>query len=193
MKLPKTFRPDKDLEDKIDKLLVKQDSSSGKVENLFSFCELFLKGVPNYKDLSEVCDFASGMIERVDFTKKDVEEFSKRLYEKEEYDKSGFFLSALINKVIEEKDTLILKGNYTLSGVGAKLAKGNLVIEGNLGYFSGLLMTGGTITVGGSTKDFTGMGMDGGIIKVEGVLGKGAGSFGEGGKIYQKGRKVYPH
>jgi formylmethanofuran dehydrogenase subunit C len=65
----------------------------------------------------------------------------------------------------------IAGGDDRLDRIGAGLAGGRIVVEGNAGAYLGQRMTGGSITVSGHTGVFAASGMKGGDIRVAGDAG----------------------
>jgi formylmethanofuran dehydrogenase subunit C len=66
-------------------------------------------------------------------------------------------------------DTIRLRGDLTKAKkIGAKMAQGHLIVEGNAGMRLGEDMTGGKITVTGSTDSWVGLNMRGGMIEIQG-------------------------
>ncbi len=55
--------------------------------------------------------------------------------------------------------------------LGARMAGGSLLIEGDAGAYTGAEMSGGTVTVDGAAGDFAGAGMSGGVLNVGGRAG----------------------
>lgn len=71
---------------------------------------------------------------------------------------------------------------------GVHMAKGTMIIEGDVSYYCGS-MEGGILIVKGNACERTAEGMQGGILRIEGSIG----GFGkpEGGSIYHKGNLVF--
>jgi glutamate synthase domain-containing protein 3 len=111
----------------------------------------------------------------IQFTAKDVEEFSLVLeeYQQERYfsRKASLFLSALINS---GKDShYIIHTQHLakpLNSIGFKNEK-DITVDGNTGNYVGDSMEGGTIIVNGDAKDRCGFLMRGGSITVDGDVG----------------------
>ncbi|ACL60824.1 formylmethanofuran dehydrogenase subunit C [Methylobacterium nodulans] len=69
----------------------------------------------------------------------------------------------------------IAGGSDRLDRVGAGLAQGSILVEGDVGQRLGAGMTGGTIRVSGSAGPFAGTAARGGTITIAGDAGPGAG------------------
>lgn len=66
-------------------------------------------------------------------------------------------------------DTIRLQGDLTKAkNVGARMTRGHLLIEGDVGMRLGEDMTGGTITVTGNADSWVGLKMKGGTINIHG-------------------------
>lgn len=95
-----------------------------------------------------------------------------------------------------EGGKIVVKGNVG-SLVGVLMKDGEIRIDGDAEYSLGYAMKGGTIVVAGSAGQEVGANMVGGEIWVNGTIGSlGYGEYGEdrprGGKIYEKGKQIYP-
>jgi len=192
MKLPKTFRPEKNLEEKTAQLMddshVIDRYSRVRVKNLLKYCDEFLK-VAEEEDArrSNVYNLAKNFARDLDYTMLDVEELAKRL--KDTFFGNccqGFYLSALINKIITDDKPVILNPVGNLDGLGAYLQKGSLVVHGKIGMYLGYGMEGGNIEVHGDVCAGAGYKMKGGIIRVEGNTMR-LGYEMHGGEIYVNG------
>lgn len=199
MKIPSIFLiENKDLE----KITCDLLSSNRNLERLLKSCEEFLElqsGIsPSLK-----YEIGAGLAENLVYKKKDVEELSKLLnYDNDPLNSLflGFYFSALVNKVIEEKDVVRLASGVKLIGLGAYLKKGALVIDGSIGEWSAFNLDGGRLVVFGDTGDYTAHGMKSGLVRVKGCVGGLTGCEARGGKIfaedvkgctYNCGAKVY--
>lgn len=66
-------------------------------------------------------------------------------------------------------DTIRLQGDLTkVKSIGARMAQGHLLIDGDVGFRLGEGMTGGTITVTGNADSWAGLNMKGGTIEIQG-------------------------
>ncbi len=133
---------------------------------------------------------ASAMLEGLDYTIKDIEllvPIIERTYKNANivFNYSiGIFVSAAINRIIKETDTINLdftsmKVNY----LGLYLPCGNLIIHGNVGDYTGSEMKGGNITICGNAGNNTGEHMRGGSIIVDGNAGDATGYSMHSGSI----------
>ncbi|MDE1763805.1 MAG: hypothetical protein KGH88_06140 [Thaumarchaeota archaeon] len=156
--------------------------------------------------------YASSRLERLDFVLGDVSTFagmisSEHFSNMANYWTAGLFVSAAINKVIKENDSVNLdfsalegradcvgyrleQGKIVLRGnagdyIGEAMSGGEIVIEHNAGYYIGYRMSGGHITIQGNTGDNLGTYMSGGVIDVKGKIGSISGSC--RGRVYHKG------
>jgi hypothetical protein len=158
------------------------------------------------------------IVEKLQYTAKDVEDFSIVLAEfqdeKEFSKKAGLFLSALINsgkdsdyKIFTNhldvppdllgyddyhsyKKNIIVKGNVG-DGVGFNIYGGNITVEGDAGNGVGQEMRGGSILVKGAAGTSVGFFMESGEIKLEGDYVIMAFCI-KGGRIYHKGELIWP-
>lgn len=187
MKLPKTFVPEKDLE-KVTKELLSHDL---RINRLLVSCEDFLdKSIGTSPAVKYAVgeEFASSIV----YDKEDVEELSKRIKLQEGSDVSiekylGFYLSALINKVITDQDEIVLALGFELAGIGFYLPRGIVIVKDSVGDWTGGCMTGGKLEIGGNAKDYTGSFMKKGLIIVEGDVGILTGYMAEEGEIFVNG------
>ena len=131
------------------------------------------------------------LINKFEYSAKDVEDFSLVLIELQEGDdfqiKAGFFLSALINNCHED-DFVINTAHLDrlIDRLGWHNTK-NITVEGSVGAFAGVMMESGTITVMGNASDGIGFLMKGGTITVHGNTGGVVGWSVEGGEIHLNG------
>ncbi|TGD95347.1 formylmethanofuran dehydrogenase subunit C [Methylobacterium nonmethylotrophicum] len=72
-------------------------------------------------------------------------------------------------------DLRILGATDRLDRVGAGLAAGRIVVEGDVGQRLGAGMTGGSLEIGGSAGPFAGTAATGGTIRIAGDAGESAG------------------
>ena len=110
----------------------------------------------------------------VEYSAKEIDEFSKNLSKfenKKNFERSGLFLSALVNMSPDNNITL------NIGNIGSKINyigfrnKKILIINGDCGDFTGLDMNGGELRVNGRIKSL------GRVLN---------------GKIYRKNKMVYP-
>lgn len=190
MKIPKTFvkekGSDKDLEklldvDKVDKVFNKR------IDRLLSGCDDFLHSSSGNSERKYRIGekFAYEYV----YSLEDLENLSLRIFLEEPWnydDNLGFYFSALINKIIGESDAVKLTTGVNFDGLGACLKKGNLIIDGKAGAYTGVYMTGGKLIVLGDVEDYLGYEMKNGIITVEGSAGGCIGYQADGGEIFVK-------
>lgn len=194
MKIPKVFTPDKNLDKTIKKLILNEPVlrpyNETTVTMLLRSCGKFMEKQKVTLNLSEVYNIGESLVEKINFTKNDLEELVQRitLYDLIDYGHHedayiGFFTSALVNKIIKENEELILKPNARLYGLGAYLKTSKLIIEGETGYFLCHCMEGGEVVINGNAGDNAGNGMKGGKLTINGDVGNDVGSFMESGDI----------
>ncbi len=195
MKIPKTFIPNKDLEETIETLLLEKPDTNNydkeALSRLLKSCETFVKqrnDIHPYLDM--VYKIGENLASRMPhFAKDDLEELSKRITAENCKDMYlGFYISALINKIVTENDIITLKLDVELYGIGAYQKKGTTTVKGNLGYFAGHFLEGATLIVEGNTGNRTGNGMKMGKIVITGGTGEDTGDFMTGGEIITYGR-----
>jgi hypothetical protein len=98
----------------------------------------------------------------------------------------GAFLSALINKVIEDGDILEIKTPYCFYGLGTELSKGKVIIHGNV-HSAGEYMKSGQLVVNGNGGNHVGAYMEGGVLIVNGNVEDDAGEYMKGGTLIIRG------
>jgi hypothetical protein len=184
------------------------DVSSQAVDDMI---KAFKRLNPYYSDCHGGKDFGHYMMmaERLEYSAKDVENFSISLADlQEETDfalKTGLFLSALVN-LGKEQDYIVhihhlaccvsclgyrntkhltIEGNTTECGSG--MENGSILVEGDAGQWCGLKMRSGIIRVEGDVGDNCGWNMSGGVIVVEGDAGYACGKQMFGGSILVEG------
>jgi formylmethanofuran dehydrogenase subunit C len=127
------------------------------------------------------------IVEKLQYTKDDVEAFSYSLeefqHERNFSEKAGFFLSALIN-IGKDRDYVIHTSHLARPPdfLGIYNEK-NITVDGDVGMELGEEMTGGSITVNGDIGKNAGHRMKDGSITVTGNAGHFLGSFMKGGSI----------
>ena len=93
----------------------------------------------------------------------------------------------------DEEENLIVRliGDFSKArGLGFKMKKGTLIIDGNTGLRLGEKMKGGLIKVNGNAGSWLGSEMSGGTIEVEGGAGDFVGAGYRGGKEGMRGGKI---
>jgi len=183
MKLPKTFRTEKNLDNKIQSLL--EQNHTLLITKLLENCGYYLEDCYNLRTFPEKYGMAMKLVEDVDYTFKHIEILNKELIAKdikEHY--VGLYLSALINSIIGKNDVVTL--SYGLANLGAYMEQGMIVIEGDAEYNIGIFNKGGKIIVKGNVNDYLGYRMKKGEIIVEGSANNYIGYSLQGGEIYVK-------
>lgn len=130
------------------------------------------------------------------YTLSDVAAFARIISGKDFTDEanywtSGIFVSAAVNKVIKENETVTLDfANLGVSAdcIGFRLQHGRIVIPGNAGDYLGEHMSGGEIVVKGNAGYYVGYAMSGGSIAVHGNAGGHLGRYMSAGVIQIKGK-----
>lgn len=216
MKIPRTFVKENVSEKDLEKILnpTKDCLFNKKIDRLLSSCDQFLNlAFGNSEVKYGIGEKIAG---QYSYTLEDIESLSKRalledmpLWPSFNVENLGFYFSALINKIIDENDTVKLALRTKLDGIGSYLAKGKIVVDGNAGSWAGAYMTGGNLVVLNNAGDYIGYEMVNGIITVSGKVGGTVGYQANGGEIYaddieswialsckatvyKKGKKIWP-
>lgn len=139
---------------------------------------------------------ASSKLERLNFTLKDVSIFAglinrESFSDHANYWTAGLFISAAINKIIKDDDTVTL--DFTSLGspvdcIGYQLKQGKMVLQGNAGDYVCELMSGGKITIEGNAGFYVGYNMSGGQIIIQGNAGDYLGTYMSGGLVDIEGQ-----
>lgn len=171
MKLPQSFIPNKDLEKITKRILKKKEYHPEKTAELLKSCEEFLQE-QDKKCVEDTYILGQKIANGLSYTKKNLEEISRKIIIKREEDRYlGFYLSALINKIIKEEHKIILNPRAKLTGLGAYLKEGTLIIKGSTQNYTGAFMSGGVMLVKGNVEELTGYYKEGGAIIIEGEVG----------------------
>jgi len=171
MKLPKSFRPEKDLEQKTENLLNNVRDNNKLVSKILQSCEKFV-GLQDGKHSGALYEMGQEFADKFIYDISHIELLAKNLVVKEEKDRVlGYYLSALINKIIMPGDVINLYLNEELSNVIIHLKRGTVKIIGDTGIFTGAHMEGGDLIIKGNVKHSLGYGMNDGKIIVEGNTG----------------------
>lgn len=187
MRIPKIFIKDGS-EKYLEKMLNSEKDSlfDKKVYRLLSSCYDFLELECGNTDIKY--DIGEKFANKLVYTLKDVEDLSKRMslkpLQEPDVESLGFYFSALINKVITAEDVITMAFDMGLSGIGSHLAKGNVVVHGDMMFWTGTSMAGGKLTVFGNVRDYTGYEMTNGVIVVSGSTGGTVGYMAQGGEMY---------
>lgn len=189
MKVPKTFVSENCSEKFLEKMLnfEKDRFFNRHIDRLVSSCDQFLDLAFGSSDVKY--GIGEKIANKYMYTLKDVENLSVRVFldspwKAYDAENLGFYLSAMINKIITEDDTIGLTFGIRLAGIGSYLAKGKVVASSNAGSWVGANMTGGRLTILGNAEDYVAYEMKNGIISVTGKVGGTVGYQAQGGEIY---------
>lgn len=207
MKIPKTFVSEKELG--LNKVYVKSKSSKN-LDNLLRGCENFLEKQKSMQGIEAKYEAGFRAAEedrmwytKLCYTKKDLQNLVEELTVDEENDcHAGVYVSVLLNNLIREKEVIVLKPKAALTGLGAGMRTGTLVIKGDVADNTGIYLRGGKVIVEGNagrgtghcmglgeiqvrghSKGWTGYGVQGGKITIFGNDGGFVGSHMRGGEI----------
>ena len=196
MKLPKDFIQYKDHGEHMKELLQVKSYDPKIVEQLTQSCEEFVNGINNPDCPLELL-YRSGekLAETICYTKQDLEQ-TVREVKIQKYlgidELLGLYFSALANNIIETpRDTITLEPKQLLTGLGAYLREGTLIVGGDVHEYLGFAMSGGAIVTRGSAGEMVGEAMENGKIIVHGKIDSI--SMVCKGKIYQGGNLVWPN
>jgi len=148
-----------------------------------------------YNTVIKAYTLAEKVVKEFDYRAEDIEEFC---YELDSTDKipylitgpAGIYISTLCNYVKEEEIYLKLNDLKTqINLLGYRLPVGKkVIVEGNLGDFTGIGLEGGELVVEGNAKNYTGAGMKSGRIRVTKNIGLHTGEWMMGGEVFVGGR-----
>jgi hypothetical protein len=148
-----------------------------------------------YNTIIKAYEVAGNYVREIDYSGEDVEDFCFSLENPQKIPylipgPAGLYISALCNYAKEGEIVLKLSELKTeINLIGFRLPKGKrLVIEGDVGDFTGIGLEGGELVVDGNTKNWTGAGMRSGKIMVKKNIGLHTGEWMMGGEIYVGGR-----
>lgn len=189
MKIPTIFIPEREIS--LERLLRKprlhdydHDYDEDNVQALLENCDKFMLDLKGPHKLDEIYETGKSLAEKTSFTARDINELSKRITIKCDSERYlGFYLSALVNKIIKEFDMIDLEPREELFGLGAYLPTGKLLVRGNMKYFAGAFMSGGVCIIDGNSGNRSGNGMAGGKLIIYRDAGRDTGNFMEGGII----------
>lgn len=139
---------------------------------------------------------ASSKLERLNLTLDDVSIFAglinrESFSDKANYWTAGLFISAAINKIIKEDDTVTLDFHSLgcpVDCVGYRLKQGKILFQGDAGDYLGEGMYGGEITIQGNAGYYVGYNMSGGHITIQCNAGGHVGTYMSGGVIHIEGQ-----
>jgi len=192
MKLPKSFRPDKDLEAKTKKLVQGSEIKSSKnLDILVKSCEEFLREIRYEGYISKMYNIAEYMSHELTYDKEDLE---KLVYDppvnadfKDNipgYRNLGLYFSALANKILKPKDEILFYINHDFDEIGANNDGAKIIVCGDVGNRTGWAMKSGEIIIKGKAGQFAGCSMQGGIIRISKHCGERTGFNMKDGEIY---------
>ena len=192
MKLPKSFKPETDLEKKTEQLIEESKNFKGydvnAVNGLLEIFDDFVKVSAVGHTYPEIYYLSFELAGQCEYAKSDIEEAVRLTDLSSDYDyTAGITISAFINKIIVEDDIFVLSPKTLLESLGMYLRKGKLIIEEPMGDYIGMYMAGGEIEIYGDSNQYTGHQMTGGEIIVKGNAGYAVGSSMIGGKIIVEG------
>ncbi|MCG2718814.1 MAG: hypothetical protein L6408_08285 [Nanoarchaeota archaeon] len=203
MKLPNTFRPNKDLEENIKELMSKKNSRSSRLSQYIHTRDEFKEFCKDENDLWARYNKAEMLACGFKYNTQDLYSFAKLEYEPE----LGMYISALAEKFMvgdnslmfirlakeldflgfgHKRGTLVIEGNVR-SNAGCFMEGGKLIIKGNTGLSPGTLMNGGEMIVRGNAGDQAGDRMSNGALILYGHTGKLAGQYMKGGNLAIQG------
>jgi len=170
-----------------------------------------------YSTVIKAYSIAEKWMEGLEYTAEDIEEFCYALDHSDQIPylitgPAGIYISALSNHAKEKEIFLHLRDlNVKINLLGYRLpANKKLIVEGNVGDFTGIGLDGGELIIEGSGKNYTGAGMKRGKIAVRHNLGfntghgmtggeliaggriKGLGKI-VGGKVYERDQLIFPN
>lgn len=173
MKFPKTFRPEKGLDEKIKYLLdsagfENSHASPIRVRDLMLNAAKFMSERDKANAVSlDSCKLAEEIVQDMEYYNKyDLEYFARVITEDNSNRHLGEYISALLNKIIQEDEIICLELREPLDYLGYKLERGTLVIKGDAGNALGSSNNGGKIIVDGNARDSVGFQMKKGCIIV---------------------------
>ena len=148
-----------------------------------------------YNTVIKAYTLAEKVVKDMEYKAEDIEDFC---YELDTTDKipylitgpAGIYISALCNYAKEDEIVLKLNDLRTqINLLGYRLPVGKkVVVEGNLGDFTGIGMEGGELILEGNAKNYTGAGMKSGRIRIAKNIGLHTGEWMMGGEIFVGGR-----
>lgn len=174
MRIPGLFIPEhENLERKTQELLTKKPKrkqESPALKELLHGCETFLKKQEKIEPL-EKYHIAKMVANGMRYTKQDIEKLAEKIGDHYRDDFFlGFYLSALINRIITEKDHITLPLDTELSGLGSHLERGKVEVEWSAYSHTGDCMKGGELIIQGDTTSFTACYMTGGLLKTRKMI-----------------------
>jgi hypothetical protein len=204
----------------LDKILKSKEETLSKIlagyEDLLKNEAKDLVWLMQYSTVIKAYCIAEKGIEELDYTAEDIEEFCYALDHSDQIPylitgPAGVYISVLCNHAKEEEICLHLRDlTVKVNLLGYRLpANKKLIVEGNVGDFTGIGLDGGELIIEGSAKNYTGAGMKRGKIVIRHNLGfntghgmtggelivggriKGLGKI-VGGKVYERDQLIFP-
>ncbi|MGI0101691.1 MAG: hypothetical protein ACREA7_03740 [Nitrosotalea sp.] len=167
-------------------------------DTIDNIAKIFREYIVYANSLTSEVSYKSALskLEKINFALNDVSIFaglinSESFSEKANYWTAGLFISAAVNKVMQEDDKVILDFaglGCTVDCIGYRLERGKLAFRGNAGDYVGEAMSGGEITVQGNTGYYVGYDMSGGHIIIQGNTEGHVGTYMSGGVIDIEGK-----
>ncbi|MBU4501434.1 MAG: hypothetical protein KKA79_02485 [Nanoarchaeota archaeon] len=190
MKIPKSFLTKKDVsvED-----MLKNTSDLKKKRRKDALDNLFLDFNDYYKEVkkgilkdNESYEFALECARNLRYDVCNLQDFVRYVVNYD--DKSGLYVSALINNLLDSTvDEIRIEPLAPLDSLANCISKGKLVIEGSVGQYLGWQMNGGELVVDGNATDYVGYNLEGGKIIVNGSVETDLGYDMNDGEIIIKG------
>ena len=205
----------------LDNILKSKEETLSKIligyENLLKNEAKDLVWLMQYSTVIKAYSIAEKGMEELEYMAEDIEEFCYALDHSDQIPylitgPAGIYISALTNHAKEKEIRLHLRDlNVKINLLGYRLPSGKqLIVEGNVGDFTGIGLDGGELIIEGSGKNYTGAGMKRGKIVVRHNLGfntghgmtggelivggriKGLGKI-VGGKVYERDQLIFPN
>lgn len=175
MRIPGLFIPEyESLKRKTQELLTRRPRRRQEppaLKELLQGCETFLRRQEKKDVFLEKYNTAMSVTRSMKYTKHDVKKLAEKIgdrYPDEFF--LGFYLSALINRIITEKDHIVLPLDTELSGLGSYLPRGRVEVEWSACSYTGNHMKGGELIIQGDTTSFTACYMEGGLLKTRKMI-----------------------
>ena len=148
-----------------------------------------------YSTVIKAYTLAEKGIEGIEYSAEDIEDFCYALDHSDQIPylitgPAGVYISALCNHAAEDEIALHLRDLVVkINLLGYRLPPHKrIIVEGNVGDFTGIGLDGGELTIEGSGKNYTGAGMKRGRIIVRHNLGFNTGHGMTGGELIVGGR-----
>jgi len=191
MKLPKIFRPEKKLEKKVNEMIKINPLALKKLQES---CKEFVKRttIPthyggslasNYMEQGKAYKLAKQFAQKIKYGKDELEALNEKLGLRKDDFMLGLYFSALVNKIIKEKEEIETGFDEELDYLGAYMKKGTFIIKSPAGLFAGWKMIDGQLLIKNHAESDAGFEMQGGELIIEGNAGDSLGSCMEKGKI----------